>query len=225
MVAKELNIGLIGCGFMGRAHSNAYRQIGQFFDLPLTPRLKTISGRDKPKVEKMAQRWGWENAVDDWRRMIDDPEIKVVDICSPNNTHHEIATAAAAAGEIILCEKSLAIRLAEAHDMLALRKLPASPQWFGSIYRRVPAIASAKQIIADGRLGRIFHYRATYLQDWTISPRVPVGGNATWRSEREVAGVGVSGDLITHNLDTAIWLNGPLASVCGMTEIFIRERA
>jgi len=150
--------------------------------------------------------------------------VDVVDICSPNNTHHAIALAAAAAGKIILCEKPLAMNLAEAREMTSAVEKSGKPNlvWFN--YRRVPAISLAKQIIDEGRLGKIFHYRATYLQDWTISPKVPVGGAATWRLDKDVAGSGVSGDLLTHNIDTAIWLNGSVERVCGMTQTFIRDR-
>jgi predicted dehydrogenase len=156
--------------------------------------------------------------------LVEAPDIDAVDVCSPNNTHHEIALAAAAAGKMVLCEKPLAMNLAQAHDMTAAVERSGRPNmvWFN--YRRVPAITLAKQIIEEGRLGRIHHYRATYLQDWTISPKVPVGGPGTWRLDIDVAGSGVSGDLSTHNIDTAIWLNGSIACVCGMTETFIRER-
>lgn len=221
---KPLNIGLIGYGFMGRAHSNAYQRVSQFFDVAYRPVLKAVASRTRDKAEAFAARWGWQRVETDWRKLIDSPDIDAIDICSPNNTHHEIALAAAAAGKIILCEKPLAMNLAQAREMTAAVEKSGKPNmvWFN--YRRVPAIALAKQVIDEGRLGKIFHYRATYLQDWTISPKVPVGGAATWRLDIDVAGSGVSGDLSTHNIDTAIWLNGAFESVCGMTEIFIRER-
>src|SRR4029078_10237380 len=142
-----------------------------------------------------------------------------------NNTHREIALAAAAAGKMVLCEKPLAINGPEARGMTAALEKAGVPNmvWFN--YRRVPAIALAKQVVDEGRIGRPFHYRAQYLQDWTISPDLPLGGDTLWRLDADVAGSGVSGDLVAHSVDTAMWLNGPIASVTGMTEIFIKERA
>lgn len=221
---KQLRIGMVGTGFMGRAHSNAYRQVSQFFDVAYQPALQAVAARSKDKTESFAQRWGWERVETDWRKLVEAPDIDVIDICSPNNTHYEIAMAAATKGKIILCEKPLAMNLAEALEMTRAVEKSGKPNmvWFN--YRRVPAISLAKQIIDEGRLGKIFHYRATYLQDWTISPKVPVGGAATWRLDKDVAGAGVSGDLSAHNIDTALWLNGSVARVFGMTEIFIRNR-
>jgi predicted dehydrogenase len=223
-MTKSLNIGMVGHGFMGRAHSNAYHRVNQFFDVPYRPVLKSVAGRVKDSTEAFARRWGWERPEIDWRRIAEARDIDVVDICSPNNTHCEIALAAAAAGKMILCEKPLAMNVEEARQMAAAveRSGKANMVWFN--YRRVPAISLAKQMVEEGRLGRIFHYRATYLQDWTISPKVPIGGPATWRLEKAVAGSGVSGDLAAHNIDTAIWLNGAITRVSGMTEIFIHER-
>jgi predicted dehydrogenase len=198
--------------------------VNQFFDVAYRPVLKAVAARSRENVEKFAQRWGWERAETDWRALVESSEIDAIDICSPNNTHHEIALAAAAAGKMILCEKPLAMNLAEAREMTKAVEKSGRPNmvWFN--YRRVPAITLAKQIIDEGRLGRIFHYRATYLQDWTISAKVPVGGAATWRLDKDIAGAGVSGDLSTHNIDTALWLNGPVSNVCGMTEVFIKDR-
>ena len=219
-MSQSIAIGMIGYKFMGKAHSNAYRQISQFFDLPLKPRLKTISGRDKPKVAKMAERWGWENAVDDWRRIIDDPEIKVVDICSPNNTHREIAIAAFEAGKIVACEKPLAMNGAEAEQMAAAARKSGkiNTVWFN--YRRVPAIAFARQLIDEGRIGRVYHFRALYLQDWTMDPSVPL----LWRMDKDVAGSGVTGDLHSHIVDLSNFLAGDIESVAGTSKIFINER-
>jgi predicted dehydrogenase len=223
-MVNQLKMGMVGAGFMGRAHSNAYRRVNQFFNVAYEPVMKAVAARSKDKTEAFAKRWGWERVEDDWRKLIDAPDIDVIDICSPNNTHYEIAMAAAQRGKIVLCEKPLAINLAQAREMTQAVEKSGKPNmvWFN--YRRVPAISLAKQVIDEGRLGRIFHYRATYLQDWTISPKVPVGGAATWRLEKEVAGAGVSGDLSAHNVDTALWLNGSISRVFGMTEIFIRNR-
>ncbi len=219
-MSNTIGIGMIGYKFMGKAHSNAYRQIPQFFDLPLRPRLKTICGRDRPKVEKMAARWGWEKAVTDWRAVVDDPDIGVVDICSPNNTHREIALAALDAGKIVACEKPLAMNGAEAAEMAsaARRGGRTNTVWFN--YRRVPAIALARQLIEEGRIGRVYHFRALYLQDWTLDSSVPL----VWRMDKDIAGSGVTGDLHSHVVDLSNFLVGEIASVAGASRIFIGER-
>src|SRR5580700_3739648 len=221
---KKLNIGLVGYGFMGRAHSNAYLSVSQFFDLKYRPVLKAIAARDPEKVKQFAHKWGYESHYADWRRLIDDPEIDVVDIASPNDTHAEIAIAAAEAGKMVLCDKPLARNLQEAQRMSdAVKKAGVRNMvWYN--YRRIPAVTLAKQIISSGKLGRIFHYRAKFLQDWTISAEVPQGGAALWRLDVDVAGSGVTGDLLAHCIDTAIWLNGEIESVSGITETFIKQR-
>ena len=219
-MTKTIGIGMIGYKFMGKAHSNAYRQITQFFDLPMKPRLKTICGRDKSKVETMAKRWGWETSTDDWRRVIDDPEIQVVDICSPNNTHHEIALAAIKAGKVVACEKPLAMNTKEATEMAEAARASGkiNTVWFN--YRRVPAIAFARQLIDEGRIGRVFHFRGLYLQDWTLDPSVPL----VWRLDKDVAGSGVTGDLLSHIVDLSNYLAGDIVSVAATEKIFIEER-
>jgi len=209
---------------MGRAHSNAYHRVNQFFDVAYQPVLKAVAERTRERGEAFARRWGWQRVESDWRKLVEAPDIDLIDICTPNNTHHSIALAAAACGKMILCEKPLAMNLKEAREMTEAVEKSGRPNMVSFNYRRVPAIGLAKRIIEEGTLGRIFHYRATYLQDWTISSKVPVGGMGTWRLDKDVAGAGVSGDLSSHNIDTAIWLNGPVAQVCGMTEIFIKDR-
>ena len=223
--SKTLNIGLIGYGFMGRAHSNAYCQVNHFFDLDHRPVLKAACARQEDKLQDFAQRWGWESTETDWRRLIERDDIDVIDICTPNSTHHDIAIAAAEAGKMVLCEKPLAMNAIEAHAMMdAIEKAGvANMAWFN--YRRVPAIALARQIVAEERLGQIFHYRAQYLQDWTIDPELEMSGATLWRLDKDLAGAGVTGDLISHSVDTALWLNGPITAVSAMTEIFIKERA
>jgi predicted dehydrogenase len=223
-MAKTLNVAMIGYGFMGRAHSNAYRQVSQFFDLKYRPVLKVACARNPEKIQKFAENWGWESTETDWRKVVERKDVDAIDIGSPNNTHKEIALAAAAAGKSILCEKPLAMNLAEASEMTEAveRAGVANFVWFN--YRRVPAITLAKQIVDEGRLGRVFHYRACYLQDWTISPDLPQGGQTLWRLDKDVAGSGVTGDLISHSVDTAIWLNGPVTKVVGDVETFIKER-
>jgi predicted dehydrogenase len=226
MSKKKLNIGLMGCGFMGRTHSNAYNKVNKFFDLNYQPVLKAACARpeDMHKLEPFAENWGWQSVETDWRKMVERDDLDVIDIVSPNNTHHDIAMAAAAAGKMVLCEKPLAMNAAEALDMTeAVEKAGvANMAWFN--YRRVPAISLAKQLMDEGRLGRVFHYRAKYLQDWTISPNVPQGGQTLWRLDASVAGSGVTGDLLAHSIDTAIWLIGGIDTVSATTETFIKER-
>jgi predicted dehydrogenase len=221
---RTLNVGIIGYGFMGRAHSNAYRQVNKFFDRGIQPVLKAACARDEAKAKAFADNWGWESVETDWRRLVERPDIDAIDICSPNNTHHEIALAAAANGKAILCEKPLAMNVVQGEEMVAAVEKAHVPNlvWFN--YRRVPAIALAKQVVDEGRIGRPFHYRAQYLQDWTINPNLPLGGATLWRLDGDVAGAGVTGDLISHSVDTAIWLNGPITRVTAMTEIFVKER-
>jgi predicted dehydrogenase len=223
-MAKTLNVAMIGYGFMGRAHSNAYRQVNQFFDLDYRPVMKVACARDAGKLAKFAENWGWESTETDWRKVIERKDVDAIDIGSPNNTHKEITLAAAAAGKMVLCEKPLAMDLAEAAAMTEAVERAGVPNYVWFNYRRVPAITLAKQIVDEGRLGRVFHYRACYLQDWTISPDLPQGGQTLWRLDKEVAGSGVTGDLISHAVDTAIWLNGPVTKVVGDTETFIKER-
>jgi predicted dehydrogenase len=221
---KLLNVGIIGYGFMGRAHSNAYRRVNNFFDLQYQPVLKAVCGRDAAKAKSFADTWGYEDVETDWRRLIGRKDIDLVDICTPNNLHREIALAAAQAGKMILCEKPLAMNSQEGKEMVsAVEKAGvANMVWYN--YRRVPAVTLAKNLIEEGRLGRIFHYRAVFLQDWTISADLPQGGTALWRLDASAAGSGVTGDLLAHCIDTAIWHNGRIDRVTAMTETFVKER-
>ncbi len=223
-MTKPLNVGMIGYGFMGRTHSNAYRKVTNFFDVPYEPILKVICGLEEKEAKAFAERWGYETHTTDWRKVIDDKTIDVVDICVPNNFHAEIAIAAAQAGKMIVCEKPLARTGAEAEPMVQAVEKAGVANLVSFNYRRVPAVTLAKQLIDDGRLGRIFHYRANFLQDWTISANVPQGGMATWRLDVKAAGSGVTGDLLAHCIDTAMWQNGPITAVCAMTETFVKER-
>ncbi len=224
MSKKPWNIGLIGCGFMGRAHSNAYRKVGNFFDLPLQPVLKAACARTKSDVAAFAERWGYESTETDWRRLIERKDIDAIDICTPNDTHKEIALAAAAVGKAILCEKPLARTAAEGAEMVAAVERAKVPNIVWYNYRRVPAVTLAKQLMDSGKLGKVFHYRAVFLQDWTISAELPQGGAGLWRLDKKVAGSGVTGDLLAHCIDTAIWLNGGIDTVTAMTETFIKQR-
>ncbi len=223
-MTKPLNVGMIGYGFMGRTHSNAYRKAPNFFDLPYKPVLKTICGLEEKEAKAFADRWGYESYVTDWRKVIDDKSIDVVDICVPNNYHAEIAIAAAQAGKMIICEKPLARTAAEAEPMVQAVEKAGVANLVSFNYRRVPAVTLAKKLIDEGRLGKIFHYRANFLQDWTISAQVPQGGMATWRLDVKAAGSGVTGDLLAHCIDTAMWHNGPISAVCGLTETFVKQR-
>ncbi len=221
---KPLNVGVVGYGFMGRTHSNAYKRVNDFFDVPYRPVLKALCGRDEAAARSFADRWGYESVETDWRTLVDRKDVDAIDVCTPNNTHKEIAIAAAKAGKMVLCEKPLAMDLREGLEMVEAVESAGVPNTVWYNYRRVPAVTLAKQIIDDGRLGRIFHYRANFLQDWTISADVPQGGAGVWRLDAAAAGSGVTGDLLAHCIDTALWLNGPIADVCAMTETFIKER-
>jgi predicted dehydrogenase len=221
---KQLNIGLVGYGFMGRTHSNAFRQAPRFFDLPYTPVLKAVAARNADRVKKFADNWGYESSETDWRRLIERKDIDVIDIASPNDTHQEIAVAAAAAGKMVMCEKPLGRNAVEAEAMVAAVEAAGVPNTVWYNYRRVPAVVLIKNLLDEGKFGRIFHYRAKFLQDWTISQELPQGGEGLWRLDVDVAGSGVTGDLLAHNIDTALWLNGPISEVVAMTETFIKER-
>jgi predicted dehydrogenase len=223
-MSKPLNIGMIGYGFMGRAHSNGYRKVNNFFDLPYHPVLKAVCARDAAKAKDFANRWGYESVETDWRKLIERKDIDAVDICVPNNLHKEISIAAAKAGKMVLCEKPLSMDTAEGEEMCQAVEKAGVPNMVWYNYRRVPAVTMAKKLIDEGRLGRIFHYRAVFLQDWTISTDLPQGGTALWRLDADAAGSGVTGDLLAHCIDTAIWLNGKIDTVSAMTETFIKER-
>jgi len=221
---KNLNIGTIGYGFMGRAHSNAFRKVGNFFPSDHRLVLKAACGRDAAKTRAFADTWGYESIEADWKKLIARKDIDLIDIAAPNNVHAEIAIAAAKAGKMVLCEKPLAMNAAEAAKMTKAVEAAKVPNMVWYNYRRIPAVTLAKQLIDEGKLGKIFHYRAKFLQDWTISTDVPQGGPGTWRLDASVAGSGVTGDLLAHCIDTALWLNGGIDTVTAMTETFVKER-
>ena len=221
---KKLNVGIIGYGFMGRAHSNAYRKVGNFFDLDREIVLKAACARNEEKVKDFAKRWGYQSIETDWRKLIGRDDIDLIDICTPNDSHAEIAIAAARAGKMILCEKPLALNAAQAEKMVAAVEKAKVPNMVWYNYRRVPAVTLAKHLIDEDRLGRIFHYRAKFLQDWTINPELPQGGAGLWRLDVKAAGSGVTGDLLAHCIDTAMWLNGSIDKVVATTETFVKER-
>jgi len=225
MAKKEIRIGLIGCGLMGRTHTNGYKRLGDFFpEYEYRPVLKAACSRSEDKVKAFAEQWGYESYETDWKALIARDDIDAVDICTPNDLHAEIAIAAAEAGKMILCEKPLARTQEEAQTMVdAVEKAGVkNTVWYN--YRRIPAVTLAKQIVDSGKLGKIFHYRSNFLQDWTISPDLPQGGTALWRLDSEAAGSGVTGDLLAHCIDAAMWINGAITDVSAMTETFIKER-
>ncbi len=217
---RTLAVALVGYKFMGKAHSNAWRQAPHFFDLPANVEMKTICGRDIAATRKAARQFGWEKAEADWRRIMDDPRIDIVDICTPNDSHCEIAVAAARSGKAILCEKPLARNLKEVKRMVRAVERAGVVNMVCHNYRRVPAIALAKQMIGRGELGKIFHFRARYAQDWIVDPKFPL----VWRLQSDVAGSGALGDIFSHIVDLARFLVGELREVCAAMETFVKER-
>jgi predicted dehydrogenase len=218
---QTLRVGMIGHNFMGKAHSNAWRQAPRFFDLPAGIRLHTICGRTAGSVEKARQNLGWEKAATDWRAVVSDPDIDIIDICTPNDSHAEIAIAAARNGKAILCEKPLALNVREAREMVAAVRKARVVNMICHNYRRIPAIALARRMIQDGAIGdRIFHYRARYAQDWITDPSFPL----VWRLQSKIAGSGAHGDINAHIIDLGRYLVGEIKEVCGLMETFIRER-
>ncbi len=223
-MTKDLRIAMIGYGFMGKAHSNAYRAVNSFFPLQHRPVLQVLCARDAAKAQAFADTWGYRHVVTDWRQAVTRADVDAVDICTPNDMHAEIAIAAARAGKMVLCEKPLAMNTAEGERMVHAVEAAGVPNTVWYNYRRIPAVTLAKQLISEGRLGRIFHFRAQFLQDWTISADLPQGGAGLWRLDAKAAGSGVTGDLLAHCIDTAQWLNGGISRVVARTETFVKER-
>jgi predicted dehydrogenase len=221
---KELRIGMVGYAFMGAAHSQAWRTVNRVYDLPVRARMVAVCGRDPDGVAAAAARLGWEEAVGDWRALVDRDDIDVIDICTPGDSHAEIAIAALAAGKHVLCEKPLANSVDEAAAMVAAAgaaRAQGVRAMCGFTYRRVPAVALMRQLVADGRLGAIRHVRAAYLQDWLVDPEFPLA----WRLQRERAGSGALGDIGAHIIDLTQYVTGQLVTgVSGITETFVRER-
>ncbi len=221
MSKRKLNVALIGYQFMGKAHSNAYRQVARFFDdLEVEPVMKVICGRNEENVRKAAQKYGWEEYDTSWERVVERKDIDLVDVSVPGNMHAPIAIAAANAGKMVLCEKPLANTLAEARQMYEAVQKNKVPNALCHNYRFAPAVQLAKQLIDEGRIGKIYHFRGTYLQDWIVDPNFPL----VWRLQKEVAGSGAHGDLNAHLIDMARFLVGEIAEVSGMMETFIKQR-
>ena len=223
MPKRDLNVCMIGYKFMGRAHSNAYLKVDKFFDVALRPVMHTVVGRDAAALGAFAGRWGWQNATTDWKKAVTDPSIDLVDVGTPNNQHKDMTLAALSAGKHVLCEKPLAATLSDAREMRdAARKAKKCRTFVGYSYRRVPAVALAYQLAREGRLGRIYHVRAFYLQGWASSPNIPL----VWRFDKTAAGSGSHGDLGAHIIDMARFITGDeITEVTGaISETFIKER-
>ncbi|WP_051485824.1 Gfo/Idh/MocA family protein [Nocardioides sp. J54] len=220
----RINVGMVGHSFMGAAHSQAWRSAPRFFDLPLVPVMRVLGGRDAARTAAAAERLGWEDHVTDWRELVRREDVDLVDICTPGDSHAEIAIAALEAGKHVLCEKPLANSVAEAEEMAKAAAAAAERgvrAMVGFTYRRVPAIALARQLVADGRLGTIRHVRAQYLQDWIADPEAPL----SWRLQRERAGSGSLGDIGAHIIDLTQHITGDtIAEVSGHLETFVKER-
>ena len=221
---RPLRIGLIGYGFMGRAHANAIHQVGHFFKTRRRPVLQAVCGRNEGNLVEFAKAWQVASCETDWRKLVARNYIDAVDICTPNDSHMEIALACVRHGKMILCEKPLALNGTQGEKMVAAVEKSKLPNLVWYNYRFLPAVTLAKNIVAAGELGQIFHYRANFLQDWTISADVPQGGAGLWRLDAAVAGSGVTGDLLAHCIDTARWINGEIVSVASMTETFVKQR-
>lgn len=216
----QINVALIGYAFMGRAHSNAYRQVSAFFTPKLTPRMRVLCGRTRAKVEAAAQQYGWDEASTDWREVIARPDIQLVDVSTSGDSHAEIAIAAAEAGKAVICEKPLARTLDEAERMLAAVRRAGVTNMICHNYRRAPAVMLAHELIAAGTLGTIRHFRGTYLQEWLVDPARP----RTWRLDRTKAGAGTLGDIGSHVIDLARFLVGEITDVTGALNTFVTER-
>ena len=221
---KPVRIGLVGAGFMGRTHSNGYRKAINFFDTDHVPVLQAVCARTEASAKAFAKKWGYKSYETDWRQLIKRDDIDAIDICTPNDSHAQIAIAAAKAGKMILCEKPLALNTKQGIEMVKAVEKAKVPNTVWYNYRRVPAVALTKQLVDEGRLGKVFHYRGQFLQDWTISADLPQGGAGLWRLDVKAAGSGVTGDLLAHCIDSAMWINGPIVSVSAVTETFIKAR-
>ncbi|WP_420645073.1 Gfo/Idh/MocA family protein [Candidatus Leptofilum sp.] len=217
---KTMNVAIIGTKFMGKAHSNAWLNAPRFFDMGIKPVLKVACGRNEEELKAFAERWGWEEIETDWRKVLERDDVDIVDISVPTHLHHDIAVAAAKAGKHIFCEKPFALTLAEAQAMYEAAEAAGIVHYLNHNYRRCPAVMLAKRLIDEGQIGRIFHWRGAYLQDWIVDPNFPL----TWHLQKETAGTGPHGDLNSHSVDLARFLVGDIKSVSAMMTTFIKER-
>jgi predicted dehydrogenase len=219
-VTETINVGMVGYKFMGKAHSHAYKDVGMFFDMDANVAMKAICGRDAAGVKEAADRFGWESYETDWRKLVERDDIDLIDINAPSDAHKEIALAAIANGKHVLCEKPLALNLADAREMLEAAEKAGVKHGICFNYRFLPAVQLAKSIIDSGKLGEIHHYRATYLQDWLVDPEAPLA----WRLKKEVAGSGAHGDINAHSIDLARFLIGEFDRVVGHNRTFVKQR-
>ncbi|HWP30943.1 MAG TPA: Gfo/Idh/MocA family oxidoreductase [Fimbriimonadales bacterium] len=220
MPKRKVRIGMVGYQFMGKAHSNAYRQVARFFDMDWEPEMAVICGRTEAPLKAAAEKYGWQETETDWRRLVERKDIDLIDVSAPGNLHAPISIAAAEAGKIIWCEKPLANNLQEAQSMFeAVKKAGVFHAIFHN-YRYCPAVALAKRMIEEGVLGKIYHFRAVYLQDWIADPAFPL----VWRLQKEIAGSGAHGDIGAHIIDLGRYLVGEITEVCGHLETFIKQR-
>jgi predicted dehydrogenase len=219
-MSKQLRVAIIGYKFMGKAHSNAWLQAGRFFNVESPPVLKVACGRDQQSLREFAERWGWEHTETDWRKVLEREDIDVVDISLPQQLHCEVALAAAKAVKHIFCEKPLALTVAEAQDMVDAVEQAGVKHYLNHNYRRCPAVQLAKQLIDEDKIGRIFHWRGAYQQDWIVDPNFPL----TWHLQKEIAGSGPHGDLNSHSVDLAHYLVGEIATVACLTANFVHSR-
>jgi predicted dehydrogenase len=219
-VARKIGVGMVGYKFMGKAHSHAYHDVARFFELEAEPVMVALCGRDEAAVAAAAGRYGWQGHETDWRRLVARPDIDLIDVATPNNMHAEIAIAAAEHGKHVLCEKPLALDLAQARRMRDAVQRAGVVNMICHNYRFAPAVQYAKRLIDSGALGRIYHIRAQYLQDWIMDPEFPL----VWRLQKDVAGSGTHGDLSAHIIDLARFLVGEFDSVTGLLHTFITER-
>jgi predicted dehydrogenase len=217
---KTMNVAIIGTKFMGKAHSNAWLNAPRFFDMGIKPVLKVACGQNEKELRDFADRWGWEEIETDWRKVIEREDVDIVDISVPTYLHRDIAVAAAKAGKHIFCEKPFAITLEEAREMYEAADAAGIVHYVNHNYRRCPAVMLAKRLIDDGTIGRIFHWRGAYLQDWIVDPDFPL----TWHLRKETAGTGPHGDLNSHSIDLARFLVGDIKAVSAMMTTFVKER-
>jgi predicted dehydrogenase len=217
---KKLNVGIVGYKFMGKAHSNAWKRAPQFFDMDAQPVMKVACGRHQESLSAFAKRWGWEQTETDWKKMVHRDDVDIVDISAPQYLHYEIAMEALRAGKHVFCEKPLAMSFAQAKEMYELAEKKGVTHYLNHNYRRCPAVRLAKKLIGEGKVGRIFHWRGCYLQDWIVDPSFPL----TWHLQKDKAGSGPQGDLNSHSVDLARYLVGDIIKVSGMTAQFVSER-
>ena len=217
---KKLNVAIIGAKFMGKAHSSSWSRVRRFFDTPVEPVLKVACGRPDERLQEFADRWGWQSISMDWNETVNRPDVDIVDIAAPTFLHHDVAIEAAKAGKHVFCEKPLCLTHEQAVEMYAVAQKAGIVHYLNHNYRRCPAVALAKQLIQEGRLGRLFHWRSAYLQSWIVDPEFPL----TWHLRKETAGSGAHADLNSHLVDLARYLVGDITEVTAMTAQFINER-